>query len=551
MKSIEYPKCADLSSWNHVQALIIVFLLASLSTPASASEPIKVFILAGQSNMQGQGLVEAKDSAGNEKPGTLTAMLANPVKGRLLKGLRTPDGKWVERDDIWVYDINESGIVKGPLGFGYGWDLGNKKWFGPELQFGHVIKSRVKEQALIIKTAWGGKSLYKDFRPPSSGGEVGPFYAQMLATVKHVLGNLKQEFPTYEGQGYVLAGFVWWHGWNDFCDPQHAVPEYERNLANLIRDLRHDLQTPGLPVVIGEFTGPWGADCKEPAALAIRHAQEAVAAMPEFRKNVRFVLTHDYVRSEQESPTGEGYHEFKNGETYFLIGDALGKGMLPFIGKSETPRYVMRRIEGWTVHIHPALLENDRVATEAALALLRKQLAEIKRVVPAPALAKIHRVPLWFSPEYPGIAPRAEYHPGGDWLRENGRNPDMAKCVEFTDVLNFEKETKRMPCFVLHELAHAYHDQTLGFDNLEIQAAYKQAKAGKSYDLVERWFGNGQPNTFERAYAMTSPQEYFAESSEAYFGRNDFFPFTRKELEKHDPQMFALLQRFWNRPLTD
>lgn len=302
----------------------------------AARSPIKVFILAGQSNMEGQGLVTMKDAAGNEKPGTLTAMLADPAKARLIKNLRTRDGRWVVRDDVWVYDVNEFGTVKGPLGFGYGWNLGNKDWFGPELQFGHTIKKHMPNQVLIIKTAWGGKSLYSDFRPPSSGGTVGPYYTEMVETVRRVLKNLKEEFPAYDGRGHELAGFVWWHGWNDFCGPKAGIEEYPANLARLIRDLRRDLGTPKLPVVIGEFTGPWGADCKEPAALAIRHAQAAVAAMPEFRDNVRFVLTHDFVRTEAESPTGEGYHEFKNGETYFLIGNALGEGMTKLLAAMRT-----------------------------------------------------------------------------------------------------------------------------------------------------------------------------------------------------------------------
>ena len=193
------------------------------------------------------------------------------------------------------------------------------------------------------------------------------------------------------------------------------------------------------------------------------------------------------------------------------------------------------------------LWRNEPAATETALRLLQKQLAEIVRVVPGPALAKLREVPLWFSPEYPGVKPRAEYHPGAGWLRENGRDPAMVKGVEFTDVRDFEKEMNRMPNFALHELAHAYHDRVLtgSFDNTEIKSAFEKAKAGKTYDKVERWFGNGRPNTFERAYAMTSPQEYFAECTEAFFSRNDFFPFTREELEKHDPEMFKLLLRLW------
>ena len=204
-------------------------------------------------------------------------------------------------------------------------------------------------------------------------------------------------------------------------------------------------------------------------------------------------------------------------------------------------------VEGWTVHIDAALWQNEKAATETALTLLQKQLAEIVRVVPSNAVAELRKVPLWFSPEYHGVKPRAEYHPGAGWLRDNGRNPAMVKGVEFTDVRDFEKEMNRMPNFTLHELAHGYHDRVLpgGFGHKEIKAAYDRAKASKSYDKVERWFGNGRPNTREKAYAMTSPMEYFAESTEAFFSRNDFFPFTRAELKKHDPGMEQLLGKLW------
>lgn len=204
-------------------------------------------------------------------------------------------------------------------------------------------------------------------------------------------------------------------------------------------------------------------------------------------------------------------------------------------------------IEGWTVLVDERLLAENKLVTEKALGLLRGQLKEIVRVVPAPAVTKLREVTLWFSPEYAGVKPRAEYHPGAGWLRDNGRDPAMVKGVEFTDIKNFEAESRRMPNFTLHELAHAYHDRVLprGFNNVEIKAAFERAKAGKSYDKVERWFGNGRSNTFERAYAMTDPQEYFAETSEAYFSRNDFFPFTREELKRHDPEMERLLGKLW------
>lgn len=204
-------------------------------------------------------------------------------------------------------------------------------------------------------------------------------------------------------------------------------------------------------------------------------------------------------------------------------------------------------IEGWTVLVNERLLTEEKETTASALELLRVQLQEIVRVVPAPALAKLREVTLWFSPEYPGVKPRAEYHPGAGWLRDHGRDPAMAKGVEFTNARNFETETKRMPNFTLHELAHAYHDRVLpgSFGNPEIKAAYERALASKTYDKVERWFGNGRANTFERAYAMTNPMEYFAESTEAFFSRNDFFPFNHSELKQHDPGMEQLLAKLW------
>lgn len=209
--------------------------------------------------------------------------------------------------------------------------------------------------------------------------------------------------------------------------------------------------------------------------------------------------------------------------------------------------YQTRSIEGWTVQISDALLAGEKESTAKALELLGTQLKEIVRVVPAPAVAKLREVTLWLSPPYPGVKPTAEYHPGREWLVKHHRNPEMVKGVEFTNVRNFEAETRRMPNFTLHELAHGYHDRVLGFNHAEVKAAYERAKAGGTYESVERWHGNGRPNTTERAYAMTAPQEYFAESTEAFFVRNDFFPFTREELRRHDPQMEKLLERMWSR----
>ena len=223
------------------------------------------------------------------------------------------------------------------------------------------------------------------------------------------------------------------------------------------------------------------------------------------------------------------------------------------VHSAEQPKVLghqTKTVEGWSLLISDELMEKDKAGTERALELLTIQLQEITRVVPAAAVAELRKVPLWFSPEYPGVQPRAEYHPGAGWLRENKRNPAMAKAVEFTDIRDFERETKRMPNFTLHELAHAYHDRVLpkGFGNEEIKAAFEKAKAKGLYDRVEQRFGDGRSANV-RAYAITNPMEYFAECSEAFFSTNDFFPFTREQLAKHDPDMFALLKTLWGETL--
>ncbi|MDX1945468.1 MAG: zinc-dependent peptidase [Pirellulaceae bacterium] len=205
-----------------------------------------------------------------------------------------------------------------------------------------------------------------------------------------------------------------------------------------------------------------------------------------------------------------------------------------------------KSIEGWTLFVSDALLAKDQAAADEAITLLTVQLQEIIRVVPAPAVAELRKVPLWFSAEYAKVPPRAEYHPAAGWLRANGRDPAMAKAVEFTNIRIFARETKRMPNFTLHELAHAYHDRVLakGFDNPELKTAYNSAKERGLYDRVEQRFGDGR-SADVRAYAMTSPMEYFAECSEAFFSTNDFFPFSREQLAKHDPEISTLLSQLW------
>lgn len=318
-----------------LRTLVLLFLsLASCLVAASVPGPIKVFILAGQSNMEGQSVVDLTGKDYNDGRGTLAALLADPAKQAAYQHLRNADGTWRVRDDVWVRYRREHGpLLAGPLSVGFS-VYGDRHHFGAELEFGQVVGDRLSQPVLLIKTAWGGKSLHVDFRPPSAGGQVGPYYTRMIADVREALANLAKDFPALQGNGYELAGFVWWHGWNDFCDPQAAVPAYEQNLVHLINDVRRDLQAPTLPVVIGGLTGPWatGATDLPAAAAQVRAAQAAVAQRAEFAKRVRFVATSDFVRAAKDSPNPtHGHHEFGNAETYVLVGHALGEAMVTLL----------------------------------------------------------------------------------------------------------------------------------------------------------------------------------------------------------------------------
>jgi hypothetical protein len=280
--------------------------------------------------MEGQAVVDLEGKDYNGGKGTLATLLRDPARSSMFQHLKNTQGQWAVRKDVWVrYQREGAPLLAGPLGLGFS-VYGDQHHFGPELQFGHVVGDHFQNQVLLIKTAWGGKSLYQDFRPPSSGGEVGSYYTKMLAEIRTALANTKADFADDDGRGFELAGFVWYHGWNDGVNPRTAIPEYETNLVNLINDVRRELKAPKLPVVIGGLTGPW---VEAPAEWAkLRRAQAAAAARPEFAGNVVFVPTHEFVRKAEDSPNPtHAHHEFGNAETYFLVGDALGKGMLSLL----------------------------------------------------------------------------------------------------------------------------------------------------------------------------------------------------------------------------
>lgn len=294
--------------------MVSSLLLAALGF----ASPVKVFVLSGQSNMQGHGFVAA-DPKRNEGKGSLEATAKNPASPKMFKQLLNKDGSWKVRNDVWIDYFERKGFLT--VGYGAGKDT-----IGPELGFGNVVGDSVKDPVLLIKICWGGKSLAQDFRPPSSGGTVGPNYLELVKLTKEALASVESNFPALKGRQLQLAGFGWHQGWNDRINGAF-VQEYEKNMANFIRDIRKDLGTPNLLFVIAE-TGMGGMAETNQRALDLMKAQAAVAEYPEFKSNVAFVGTRAFWREKEESPSAQGYHWNSNAETYYRIGDSMGHAMI-------------------------------------------------------------------------------------------------------------------------------------------------------------------------------------------------------------------------------
>lgn len=300
------------------------FLFGLLVVPFSVrSEPLQVYILCGQSNMQGHARIHTIEHVGMD-PATLP----------LMQAMVDEQGNPRVCERVWISYLSRDLEKSGPLTAGFGADEGK---IGPEFTFGITMEDNLGKPVLIIKTAWGGKSLHTDFRPPSAGPYVfseqqienlkkrdkdveqvkaekeaatGHHYRLTIEHVKKVLEDPGKVVPGYkESDGYELAGFVWFQGWNDMVDsgtyPDRGNPggydTYSEVMAHFIRDLRKDLSAPDMPFVIGVMGvgGPvseYGPDRQRHAATHqnFRDAMAAPAKLPEFQGNVIPVLTENY-----------------------------------------------------------------------------------------------------------------------------------------------------------------------------------------------------------------------------------------------------------------
>lgn len=284
-----------------------------------------MFVLAGQSNMEGHGFIKA-DPARNGGKGSLEHLVSDSATQRKYRHLTAKGGGWKVREDVWIHYFDRRGMLR--PGYGVGEDC-----IGPELGFGIVVGNAVKEPVLLVKLAWGGKSLAQDFRPPSSGGTTGPFYLEVVKGAKEAMANASTLFPKLHGKRFQLAGFGWHQGWNDRVNPAF-VKEYEANMINFIKDIRRDLEAPLLPFVIAE-TGMGGMEETNERALALMEAQASAARHKEFQGNVAFLGTRGFWRPKDDSPSEQIYHWNSSAETYYLIGEGMGKAMIDLMKRSR------------------------------------------------------------------------------------------------------------------------------------------------------------------------------------------------------------------------
>jgi alpha-galactosidase len=297
----------------------------------ASAQPVKIYVLSGQSNMTGRGDLGDLKKPATEQKATLVRYIMEPQNREkyqfLYEGPTKNNAGWTIRDDVFI----TTGERHGGLTTNYGGF--RNRGFGPELPIGHLLGDYHEEPVLLVKVAFGGCSLSKDMRPPSSGGTTGEKYPQIVKAVKDAIGKLPEIVPGHSKEaGHEIVGFFWNQGESDMSPD--AAAEYETNLVNLINDLRKDLDAPAMKSVIA-ITGFGGRNPEigkaeiKAASEQVIAAQFAVSKRPEFKDAAVTIETRDFYRP--QDPFGgnkQGIHWHANGESYWLVGEAMGHGML-------------------------------------------------------------------------------------------------------------------------------------------------------------------------------------------------------------------------------
>ncbi len=338
--------------------------VALITGSLHAEDTVKVFLMAGQSNMEGK--------AKNE---LITHQATDPKTADLFKHLRTGN-EWTVRDDVFIKFLNRHG----GLTIGYG----SPDKTGAELEFGHLMGEHFEEPVLLIKAAWGGHSLFQKFRPPGRGlpsdeqleaelkkaqervtrenekrnktdplptmedikAPYGSSYRNMMAEVEDTFANYGTLFPQLKGKKLEMAGFVWFQGYNDMFG-DYAPDEYAENMKQFVKDVRKDLKQPDLPFVIAAI-GNNGSKPAQKGMLTVQNAQLSMNKVPEFKGNLIAFRTDELVDKAAEDlyPTWKDnfeewklvgsdrpYHYLGSAIWYTRIGHKMGESMLELMAK--------------------------------------------------------------------------------------------------------------------------------------------------------------------------------------------------------------------------
>ncbi|WP_144394583.1 sialate O-acetylesterase [Pleionea sediminis] len=318
----------------------------AFTNSSNVQKPVKVYILFGQSNMVGFGAIEPLGT-----PGTLVTEVK--LNGKF-PYLLDSNEQWITRNDVWY-----KGVISAKqdswLTVGAG---ANRGHIGPELGFGHIVGNYHDAPVLIIKSSIGNRSIAWDILPPGSSRYVvngytyagygdrddrwsdsdpytpinwyaGKQYDEFVAEAKNVLDNFNSYFPQWADRGFQISGYGWFQGHKDTLNGVYAE-RYEFNMVNLIKAIRSDFNTPLAPFVIATI-GFNGYEMTGNTAV-VANAQRVISGdtgnYPEFDGNVITVDTRGFWRSAADSPSRDGSHYRKNAETFMLVGEAMGKGML-------------------------------------------------------------------------------------------------------------------------------------------------------------------------------------------------------------------------------
>ncbi len=202
-----------------------------------------------------------------------------------------------------------------------------------------------------------------------------------------------------------------------------------------------------------------------------------------------------------------------------------------------TTNYTVKNLAGWKVYVHNSLLPGGEHAETGAEAMRRLTdgMLRLKTWIPEKQLARLLKVKMWLdlnSTQGPwGGTSGYQYHPGIDWLIDMDFNPEKHKCVEFGNSSSLAKRSPDATVSVLlHELAHAYHDQVLTFDDPDVLAAYKRCVEGDMYP--------------ERDWVKSNHKEFFAGVTTRYFGKKE----EREAVGQRDPVLEKYLQKTWGKP---